>query len=388
MSLNLDARQRAMLAEMGVAVWQPKGGDAATAAPEAPVATRTQAASPAPAMATAAHAAGALTPLAALTAAVQADQGLAIGTAQSAQTPQTPHERHAGEAANAAERVQAPTVPAQLPASLATAGPAPQSALAAEHRSSNDWANQQAVSANFAEKTGGEPTIPHADLPAEGSAPASSFSSIAQVAQAAVAPLMRAPRGPVADMDWPALREAVQSCQACGLCHGRTQTVFGVGAEHADWMVVGEAPGEQEDLRGEPFVGPAGQLLDAMLRAVGKDRQAPAGEQAVFIANVLKCRPPGNRNPAPDEVAQCEPYLRRQVELVQPKLILALGRFAVQALLNTSEPIGRLRQQVHRYQGVPVVVSYHPAYLLRNLPDKAKAWDDLVLAMRVASEGQ
>ena len=382
MSLNLDARQRAMLAEMGVAVWQPKGGDAAaaTAAPavvDATVATR------APTMAPA----GALTPLAALTAAVQAEQDLAIGTAQSVQTP---HERHAGEAANAAERVQAPTVLAQLPVSLAaaSAGPAPQSALAAEHSSSNDWADQQAVSANVAEKKGGEPTILHADLPAEASALASSFSPIAQAAQAVVAPLMRAPIGPVADMDWAALREAVPSCQACGLCHGRTQTVFGVGAERADWMVVGEAPGEQEDLRGEPFVGPAGQLLDAMLRAVGKDRQAPAGEQAVFIANVLKCRPPGNRNPAPDEVAQCEPYLRRQVELVQPKLILALGRFAVQALLNTSEPIGRLRQQVHRYQGVPVVVSYHPAYLLRNLPDKAKAWDDLVLAMRVASEGQ
>ena len=382
MSLNLDARQRAMLAEMGVAVWQPKGSDtaAATAAPEAPVATRTQAASPAPAMAPAAHSAGALTPLAALTAAVQAEQGPAIGAAQSAPTPR---ERHAGEAVNAAE----PTpVSAQVPVSpaAASAGPAPESAMAAEHGSPNE----QAVSVIAAEKTGGESTIPHANLPADTSAHASSFSPIAQVAQAAIAPLMRAPSGPVADMAWPALREAVHSCQACGLCHGRTQTVFGVGAERADWLVVGEAPGEQEDLRGEPFVGPAGQLLDAMLRAVGKDRQAPAGEQAVFIANVLKCRPPGNRNPAPEEMAQCEPYLRRQVELVQPKLILALGRFAVQALLNTSEPIGRLRQQVHRYQGVPVVVSYHPAYLLRNLPDKAKAWADLVLAMRVASEGQ
>jgi DNA polymerase len=188
-------------------------------------------------------------------------------------------------------------------------------------------------------------------------------------------------------MDWPALEAAVAGCEACGLCRSRRQTVFGVGHRQARWMLIGEAPGEQEDLRGEPFVGPAGQLLDAMLRAVGKDRQAPVGEQAVFIANVLKCRPPGNRNPTPDEVAQCEPYLRRQVELVQPKLILALGRFAVQALLNTSEPIGRLRQQVHRYQGVPVIVSYHPAYLLRSLPDKAKAWADLVLAMRVANEG-
>ena len=196
----------------------------------------------------------------------------------------------------------------------------------------------------------------------------------------AQAPGLQAVRG----MDWATLRETVSGCRACGLCEGRTQTVFGAGAERADWMVVGEAPGEQEDLQGEPFVGPAGQLLDAMLHAVGLNRQAPTGEQAVFIANVLKCRPPENRNPAPDEVAQCEPYLRRQVELVQPKIILALGRFAVQALLNTNEPIGRLRQQVHQYQGVPVIVSYHPAYLLRNLPDKAKAWADLVLAMQVA----
>ena len=388
MSLNLDARQRAMLAEMGVAVWQPKGSDMATApaavpaVPAVPVAGRTQAASPAPTMAPA----GALTPLAALTAAVQAEQGPVSGATQDLQDPQAQRDRHAGEAAMAGERVPVPTAPVSVPVPTS---PAHESNGAAErHSLPSDGANQQAVWGSAPENTGGRPAIPHAELPAEASISASSFSPIAQVAQAAVAPLMRAPSGPVADMAWPALREAVSSCQACGLCHGRTQTVFGVGAERADWMVVGEAPGEQEDLRGEPFVGQAGQLLDAMLRAVGKDRQAPAGEQAVFIANVLKCRPPGNRNPAPDEVAQCEPYLRRQVELVQPRLILALGRFAVQALLNTCEPIGRLRQQVHRYQGVPVVVSYHPAYLLRNLPDKAKAWADLVLAMRVAEEGQ
>ena len=388
MSLNLDARQRAMLAEMGVAVWQPKGSDTATApaavpaVPAVPVAGRAQAASLAPTMAPA----GALTPLAALTAAVQAEQGPVSGATQDLQDPQAQRDRHAGEAAMAGERVPMPTAPVSVPVPTS---PALESNQAAElHSLPSDGANQQAVWGSTPENTGGRSAIPHAELPAEASISASSFSPLAQVAQAAIAPLMRAPSGPVADMAWPALREAVHSCQACGLCHGRTQTVFGVGAERADWMVVGEAPGEQEDLRGEPFVGQAGQLLDAMLRAVGKDRQAPAGEQAVFIANVLKCRPPGNRNPAPDEVAQCEPYLRRQVELVQPKLILALGRFAVQALLNTSEPIGRLRQQVHRYQGVPVVVSYHPAYLLRNLPDKAKAWDDLVLAMRVASEGQ
>ena len=203
-------------------------------------------------------------------------------------------------------------------------------------------------------------------------------------------------------MDWPALRDAVAGCRACGLCQGRRNTVFGVGDVNADWMVIGEAPGEQEDLRGEPFVGPAGQLLDNMLKAIGLSRQAgaeavadiptqadgaPRASRGVYIANVLKCRPPGNRNPQPAEVAQCEPYLARQVALVRPRIILAMGRFAVQSLLQTTEPIGRLRGRVHRYQGVPVVVTYHPAYLLRNLPDKAKAWVDLCLAMDVMRQG-
>ncbi len=188
---------------------------------------------------------------------------------------------------------------------------------------------------------------------------------------------VRAPlSGPVADMDWDALAEAVASCQACGLCQSRRNTVFGVGDRQADWLIVGEAPGEKEDLQGEPFVGPAGQLLDNMLRAIGLGRH-----ENVYIANVLKCRPPGNRNPDPAEVAQCEPYLRRQVALLRPKIILAMGRFAVQSLLGSSEPIGKLRGQIHQYEGVPVVVTYHPAYLLRNLPDKAKAWADLCLAL-------
>ncbi len=182
-------------------------------------------------------------------------------------------------------------------------------------------------------------------------------------------------------MDWAALRGAVAGCQACKLCEGRTKTVFGVGDERADWLIVGEAPGEHEDLQGEPFVGQAGKLLDNMLKALGLDRQ-----HKVFIANVLKCRPPGNRNPEPDEMAQCEPYLKRQVALLQPKIILAMGRFAVQALLQSSEPIGKLRGQVHQYQGVPLVVTYHPAYLLRNLPDKAKAWADLCAAQAVLRE--
>ena len=194
------------------------------------------------------------------------------------------------------------------------------------------------------------------------------------------APAPAAPASPVATLDWPALREAVAGCQACGLCHGRTQTVFGTGDEQADWMIVGEAPGENEDLQGEPFVGAAGQLLDNMLKAVGRSRTG-TGAQGAFIANVLKCRPPANRNPQPDEVAQCEPYLARQVALVKPKVIVAMGRFAVQALLKSSEPIGRLRGQVHHYEGVPVIVTYHPAYLLRTPTDKGKAWADLCLAM-------
>ncbi|WP_407073185.1 uracil-DNA glycosylase [Rubrivivax gelatinosus] len=172
------------------------------------------------------------------------------------------------------------------------------------------------------------------------------------------------------------------------MSQSRTQTVFGVGHPQARWMIVGEAPGEQEDLRGEPFVGPAGQLLDAMLRALALSRAAE-GEpaQRVYIANTLKCRPPRNRNPAPEELQRCEPFLVRQIELVQPRIILAMGRFAVQALLRSSEPIGKLRGRVHRYQGVPLVVTYHPAYLLRNLPDKARAWDDLCLAAEVAERG-
>jgi DNA polymerase len=149
-------------------------------------------------------------------------------------------------------------------------------------------------------------------------------------------------------------------------------------------MIVGEAPGEEEDRRGEPFVGRSGQLLDNMLRAIGLSRQAgetPDPAKQVFIANTLKCRPPGNRNPLPEELACCEGYLIRQIELVQPKIILAMGRFAVQSLLRSSAPIGQLRGRVHRYQGVPLVVTYHPAYLLRNPPEKARAWDDLCLAL-------
>jgi len=182
----------------------------------------------------------------------------------------------------------------------------------------------------------------------------------------------------IAGLDWAGLEARVSGCTDCGLCDRRTQTVFGVGDRQAEWMLVGEAPGENEDKQGEPFVGVAGKLLDNMLAAVGLARG-----RNVFIANVLKCRPPGNRNPEPDEVAQCEPYLRRQIALVQPRLIVVLGRFAAQSLLRTTTPIGKLRGSVHSYEGIPVVVTYHPAYLLRTLSDKARAWEDLCLAREV-----
>ncbi len=188
-----------------------------------------------------------------------------------------------------------------------------------------------------------------------------------------------------ATLDWSALRETVASCTACKLCEGRRQTVFGVGNERAHWMIVGEAPGEQEDREGEPFVGKSGQLLDNMLRAIALTRGEAEPAKQVYIANTIKCRPPGNRNPAPDELAKCEPFLIRQVQLVQPKIIVAMGRFAVHSLLRSTEPIGRLRGRVHAYQGVPLIVTYHPAYLLRNPEDKAKAWDDLCLALETAA---
>ena len=218
--------------------------------------------------------------------------------------------------------------------------------------------------------------------PAPTIAPPVAAMPAAPVMAPAAASERQRPAG-VAAMDWTTLRSAVASCEACGLCKTRRNTVFGVGDTGADWMVIGEAPGENEDLQGEPFVGAAGQLLDNMLRAVGRSRGGE-GAKGAYIANVLKCRPPANRNPQPQEVAQCEPYLARQVALVKPKIIVAMGRFAVQSLLRTEEPIGRLRGRVHRYEGVPVIVTYHPAYLLRTPVDKAKAWDDLCLAMETA----
>lgn len=183
--------------------------------------------------------------------------------------------------------------------------------------------------------------------------------------------------------DWPELQARVAACTRCALSASRTQTVFGVGNPHADWLIVGEAPGAEEDRKGEPFVGRAGQLLNSMLHAIGLAREQ------VYIANVLKCRPPGNRDPNPAEAAECLPYLERQIALLKPKIMLAVGRIAAQNLLRTDRTLGALRQQVHQFglSNVPLVVTYHPAYLLRSPTEKRKAWEDLKFAREVFARG-
>lgn len=204
------------------------------------------------------------------------------------------------------------------------------------------------------------PETPSAELPVDGAA-----GQLAHHDRAAT----------IANMSWDELTASIAKCTACKLCKTRTRTVPGVGDRSPLWMVIGEAPGEQEDKRGEPFVGKAGQLLDAMLAAVGKKRG-----DGVYIANVIKCRPPGNRNPEPDEIAACEPYLRRQIALAQPKLLLAAGKFSAQTLLNREDTVGAMRASGGNYESIPVVVTYHPSYLLRTPTEKAKAWDDLMKA--------
>jgi uracil-DNA glycosylase family 4 len=200
----------------------------------------------------------------------------------------------------------------------------------------------------------------------------------AQKPRAAAAPTITLPQDVAAE--WDRLRSEVAACTRCTLHSSRTQGVFGVGNPQADWLVIGEAPGAEEDRRGEPFVGRAGQLLDAMLKAIGLSRATN-----VFIANVLKSRPPGNRDPKPEEVTACVPYLMRQIALLQPRLILAVGRIAAQNLLSTDMPLGRLRGKVHQFGelNTPLIVTYHPAYLLRTPADKRKAWEDLKFARGV-----
>ena len=197
---------------------------------------------------------------------------------------------------------------------------------------------------------------------------------------------LEAPIGAAADdialLDWDALQARVTGCTKCELNKTRTQTVFGVGDRNAEWLIIGEAPGAEEDRQGEPFVGRAGQLLNAMLLAIGLQREQ------VYIANILKCRPPNNRDPRPEEVACCEQYLRRQVELLQPGIILAVGRIAAQNLLKTDTRIGALRGKRYTYADtdIPVVVTYHPAYLLRSPKEKRKAWQDLLYAQQIYQE--
>jgi uracil-DNA glycosylase family 4 len=189
----------------------------------------------------------------------------------------------------------------------------------------------------------------------------------------------------IAALEWRDFAADVDACTACGLYRGRKKSVPGVGDPNADWLFVGEGPGAEEDMKGEPFVGQAGKLLDSMLAALALARGAN-----VYIANVVKCRPPGNRTPEPAETSACQPYLDRQIALLRPRIIVALGKSAATTMLDVDATIGSLRGRVHRYKGVPLIVTYHPAYLLRNLPDKAKAWEDLLLARRTlrVAEGE
>jgi len=235
-------------------------------------------------------------------------------------------------------------------------------------------------------------SAPAREAPRE--APAEPVAPQARAARPAPAPVPRReppaasppaavpePPAGIGAMDWAALRQAVNECRRCVLCEKRKQAVFGVGNESAPWLFVGEGPGAEEDERGEPFVGQAGRLLDGMLAALRLAR----GREA-YIANVVKCRPPGNRVPAPEEAAACAAFLDRQIELIAPKIIVALGKTAATRLTGSEASLASLRGRVHAYRGIPLVVTYHPAYLLRNLPDKAKAWEDLLFARRTFAQ--
>jgi len=271
--------------------------------------------------------------------------------------------------------------PASAPASAAPDTEAmPAQGLAAEPIASQATPPAARPAERSGERANGRPGIPASILNRTGPPPR-------PVPKTAEEETVEAPRIPVAEAVKNAtldeLREQVVACTACGLCQGRRHAVFGHGATPTRWLVVGEAPGEQEDRQGHPFVGRSGQLLDAMLAAVGMSRDTD-----VFITNVIKCRPPGNRNPKPEEIASCSPYLMRQIALLKPERILVLGRFAAQTLLGTDATIGSLRGRVHSLKTdegveIPVIVSYHPAYLLRSPSEKARAWQDLKLASRM-----
>lgn len=279
------------------------------------------------------------------------------------------------EAVEAVEALAVAPVEAMAPLRDDPAVPVPQAVLPPARLPQAAGTGMEAATPAVADMAAARPPAPSA-MPPHAQVPVPARQAVATQGEADGALSARA--AGIASLDWPALEAQVSGCTACKLCSTRTQTVFGVGDPQADWMLVGEAPGENEDKQGEPFVGQAGKLLDNMLGSLGLARG-----NRVFIANVLKCRPPGNRNPEPEEVVQCEPFLKRQIALIRPRLIVVLGRFAAQSLLRTTTPISKLRGTVHSYEGIPVVVTYHPAYLLRTPADKARAWDDLCLAREV-----
>jgi DNA polymerase len=231
------------------------------------------------------------------------------------------------------------------------------------------------------------PVVPRAAGARVGEAPAPARGMpVTKASPQAPAPASRATPAPVSPsaldaLGWEDLRAAARDCRACELCAARKQAVFGVGSEQAPWLFVGEGPGADEDEKGEPFVGQAGKLLDAMLAAARLKRG-----REVYIANVVKCRPPGNRVPKPEEAAACAPFLDRQVALIAPKLIVALGKTAAVRLTGNEGALGAMRGRLHSYRGIPLVITYHPAYLIRNPPDKTKAWDDLLFAKRTMAE--
>ncbi|MGX9691657.1 uracil-DNA glycosylase [Achromobacter anxifer] len=271
-------------------------------------------------------------------------------------------------------------LPASAQAPATEARPVPQSAAqaaAAPVAESSAAAAPAAIAPASTEATPGRPGIPASILTRSGPPPRPVPKAEVEAPPPPPVPVAEAIRNASLDE----MREQVVACSACGLCKGRRNAVFGHGGQPTRWLVVGEAPGEQEDRQGQPFVGRSGQLLDAMLSSVDMSR-----ERDVFITNVIKCRPPGNRNPKPEEIAACSPYLTRQIALLKPERILVLGRFAAQTLLGTDATIGSLRGRIHQLKTdegreIPVVVSYHPAYLLRSPSEKARAWQDLRLAV-------
>ena len=259
-----------------------------------------------------------------------------------------------------------------------------------------DWIKEMGLSPVWQRRTEAAappaPVLENAEMPTPAanpphpaeSAPESAATQIAAPPATEIAAppeIPQADEATIARMDWQTLRETVAECRRCDLCENRTRAVFGVGDADADIFFVGEGPGYEEDRRGEPFVGPAGMLLDAMLKSIGTGR-----DRGIYIANIVKCRPPQNRNPKPEEGRACMAFLRRQLTLAAPRLVVALGAVAAAHLLQTEEPVGKLRQRLHDYHGIPLVVTYHPVYLLRNPAEKRKSWDDLLYIRRIAAK--